>query len=127
MATPEQIRATVETYVASFGERRDDYVACFTTDGTVEDPVGTPVRTGHADISAFWDETHGLSDATRLEITGPVRVAGNEAAFPMRAVVTLGGSDMVLPIIDVMTFDDDAKITAMRAFWDFADLAPRES
>lgn len=126
MPDKDAIVATVERYVAAFGDR-DAYVGCFAPDATLEDPVGSPARRGHDEIGQFWDDQHGLADAVRLELTGSVRVASGEAAFPMRAIVTLGGNDLALPIIDVMTFDDDARITSMRAFFDMADLAPHEA
>ena len=126
MADAEQIRATIDAYTAAYGDDREGWVALFADDARVEDPVGSEPRVGRAAIAAFWDETHALSDAVRLERTGPVRVAAGEAAFPMQAVLTMGDATMALPIIDVMTFDDDGRITSMRAFWDMADLAPIE-
>ena len=124
MPDKDAIVAAVDRYIGAFGQQ-DAYVACFAEDGWLEDPVGSPVVRGHAEIADFWTRMAGMGSTT-LERTGPVRVAGNEAAFPMRAVVTLGEDRMAMPIIDVMTFDDDARITAMRAFWDMADLAPVE-
>lgn len=126
MADAEQIRATIDAYTATYGDDRDGWVALFAADARVEDPVGAEPRVGHEAIGAFWDETHALSDSTRLERTGPVRVAAGEAAFPMQAVLAMGDQEMALPIIDVMTFDDDGRITSMRAFWDMGDLAPVE-
>lgn len=125
-ASKDAIVAAVERYVGAFDDR-SAYLACFAVDATLEDPVGSPVRRGHDEIGAFWDEQHGLADAVQLELTGPVRVAAGEAAFPMRALVTIGGAAMALPIVDVMSFDAEARITSMRAYFDMADLAPLES
>ncbi len=124
MPTPDAIRATVDAYVACFTDDRDGWVGCFAPEATVEDPVGTDVRTGHASIGEFWDLTHAMADAIRIERTGPVRVAGSEAAWPFQIRTTVGDADMLLDVIDVMTFGDDARITSMRAFWDMADLRP---
>ena len=33
---------------------------------------------------------------------------------------------MMVPVIDVLAFDEAGKITQLRAFWDFADLRPAE-
>ena len=33
---------------------------------------------------------------------------------------------MVVDIIDVMTFDDEGRITSLRAFWDMAEMRPYE-
>ncbi len=121
------IRATVERYCAAFSARdRDAYVALFVDDAWIEDPVGTPRRDGHAGIGAFFDESSGMADAIELRQTGPVRVAAGEAAFPMQARPTIGGSTFVVDIIDVMTFADDGRITTMRAFWDPAEMRPAD-
>jgi steroid delta-isomerase len=124
MPDKDAIIAAVEAYIVAFADKAT-YVGCFAEDGWLEDPVGTPVVRGHAEIGAFWERMAAMG-APSLELTGSVRVAGGEAAFPMRAVVTLGDDTLAMPIIDVMTFDDDAKITSMRAFWDMAELAPVE-
>lgn len=127
MATPEQIRATIDTYTERFSASdKDGWLALFAPDATVEDPVGTDVRHGVAEIGEFWDFVRSMTPEITLTRTGPTRVAGLEAAFPMQMVSMMGDAAMALDIIDVMTFDDDARITSMRAFWDFADLRPAD-
>jgi steroid delta-isomerase len=39
----------------------------------------------------------------------------------MEAHTKLGDSSIIAPTIDVMTFDDDGRITVMRAFWSEGD------
>jgi steroid delta-isomerase len=51
-----------------------------------------------------------------------IRVAGNEAAYLFTLTINLGDSRTRIAPIGAMTFDDDAKITSMRAFWSPADL-----
>jgi steroid delta-isomerase len=119
------IRATVDRYTSCFsGRDRTAFLACFADDAWIEDPVGTPRREGIAAISAFFDETQGMSDSIELERTGPVRVAAGEAAFPMQARPVLGDTTFAIDIIDVMTFDEEGRITTMRAFWDPAEMRP---
>ena len=67
-----------------------------------------------------------MADSIELRLTGPVRVAAGECAFPMQARPTMGGTTLCVDIIDVMTFDDAGKITTMRAFWDPAEMRPAE-
>lgn len=127
MATPEQIRATIETYTERFSASdKEGWLALFAPDATVEDPVGTDVRHGVGEIGEFWDFVRSMTPEITLTRTGPTRVAGHEAAFPMQMVSMMGDAAMALDIIDVMTFDDEARITSMRAFWDFADLRPAD-
>ena len=50
-ASPERIRAVVDDYVRLVGSgTADEIVALYAEDATVEDPVGTEVRRGHAAI-----------------------------------------------------------------------------
>jgi steroid delta-isomerase len=123
----DRIRTTVGRYLEAFSANdRDGWVALFAADATLEDPVGTDVRTGHEAISAFWDESHAAGGTITLKmVQGPNVVAG-QCAFAMEAHVEIGeGTDlvkMVIPTIDVMTFDDDSRITSQRAFWNGADV-----
>jgi steroid delta-isomerase len=56
--------------------------------------------------------------------TGPVRVAGHEAATPV--VVLMGPEDQrsALDLISVMSFDENGKIASMRAFWSMDAIRP---
>lgn len=51
-----------------------------------------------------------------------IKAAGSEVAFLWRLTISTGDTGNRIEIISVMTFDDDAKITSMRAFWSPADL-----
>jgi steroid Delta-isomerase len=53
-----------------------------------------------------------------------LRVGGNEAAFLWSLTIKAGDSGSRIEPISVMTFDGDAKITSMRAFWSPADAKP---
>lgn len=99
----------------------DGIVALYADDATLEDPIGSELRCGKAAIREFYAASAGLVSMRR---TGPVRVAGREAATPL--VVLLGPEDerQALDIISVMVFDDDGKIASMRAFWSFDGMRP---
>jgi steroid Delta-isomerase len=121
----DQIRATVQRYTEVFSAGdKDAYVGLFAEDATLEDPVGGEVHRGTEAIRAFWDMTRQMTPDIELTVTGPVRVAGANAAFPGEARPLLGEDRMMVPVIDVLAFDDAGKITQLRAFWDFADLRP---
>ena len=121
------IRSVVDAYCAAFtnGDRAA-YVGLFADGAWIEDPVGTPRLEGHDGIGGFFDHSSGLADSIELRLTGPVRVAAGECAFPMQIRPTIAGTTYVMPCIDVMTFDDDGKITTMRAFWDAGEMGPAE-
>jgi steroid delta-isomerase len=118
MATEQQIRDTVQRYLAAFSAGdREGWLDLFAPDATVEDPVGTDVCKGRDEIGAFWDQSQSMTDAVTLQLVqGP---GGNEReiAFAMEAHAQIGDTTMVVPTIDVMTFDDDGRITSQRAFW----------
>jgi steroid delta-isomerase len=127
MPTPDEMRTLVDRYVQAMNSNdREGYVSLFAPDATMEDPVGSEVRRGHDGVRAFWGEVHALSPQITLVLTGPVRVAGAELAFPMEAVSDVGGTTMIVDIIDVFRVDDAGLITSMRAFWDPAEIRPHE-
>ena len=72
------------------------------------------LRRGLDTVHEFYRVSAG---SARLSLTGPIRVSGSEAAFPMLASLGPEDDPSYLDIIDVMTFDADARITSMRAFW----------
>lgn len=124
---PATIRATVDGYCAAFSSRdRDAYLGLFAADAWIEDPVGSPRVEGHEALGGFFDSTMNMAEAMELRLTGPIRVAAGEAAFPMQARPTVGGMQLMVDIIDVMTFDEAGKITTMRAYWDPAEMRPAE-
>lgn len=127
MPTPDEMRTLVDRYVQAMNSNdREGYVSLFAPDATMEDPVGSEVRRGHDGVRTLWDEVHALSPQITLVLTGPVRVAGSELAFPMEAVSDVGGTTMIVDIIDVFGVDDDGRITSMRAYWDPAEIRPHE-
>ena len=128
MPTPDEMRALVDEYMAAMSTNdKDAYVALFADDATVEDPIGSGVHAGHEAIRGFWDLVHSLSESITLVGTGPVRVSGNELAFPMQAVSDVGGTKMVVDIIDTFVVDDERRLTGMRAFWDMSEMRPHET
>jgi steroid delta-isomerase len=125
MADRASIQKTIDSYLAAFtASDRAGWLECFAADAWIEDPVGAPRRTGHDEIGAFWDETHAVPDGIELRSSGLTTIIGSEAAFTMQARPNLGGEVYVIDVIDLMTFDDDAKITTMRAFFDPEAVRP---
>jgi len=115
VATPEQIREVVEQYVALVGAGRGNSVVdLYTDDATVEDPVGTEVRRGRAAIAEFYGGLEGIDAEARLI---DCRVAGHEAVFAFELATKAGDDTYVVSPFDHMVFDEDGRITAMRAFW----------
>lgn len=123
-ADPSAIAATVENYIAYFSANdREGYLSLFAEDAWVEDPVGTPRHEGLDQIGAFWDASRELATQIELRLI-KANVCGGEAAFFMEIRPTVGDQQMVLSAIDVLTFDDDAAITSLRAYFDMAEMRP---
>ncbi|WP_370240508.1 nuclear transport factor 2 family protein [Aeromicrobium sp.] len=114
------ILRTIESYVELVATgTSSDVVALYADGATVEDPVGSEVRTTRESIAEFYATLDGLEQRARLL---HVRIADDEAAFAFELVTVAGDQTITLAPIDVMTFDDDAKITSMRAFWSAEDM-----
>jgi steroid delta-isomerase len=119
-ASTERIREVVEQYVALVGSgTADEIVALYADGATVEDPVGSDVLTGAEAIRGFYAGLEGLDKKTRLNT---LRVAGGEAVFHFEIATTADGVTYTVAPIDAMTFDDDGKVTSMRAYWGDADM-----
>ena len=121
------IAATIEQYLARFSAGdREGWLALWSDDATMEDPVGTPLKRGKDAIGAVFDETQKTVDSIELRPTGYQVICGGQASFAMDVRPTAGGQTMVLPVIDVMTFDADGHIASQRAFVDYAQLRPAD-
>ena len=118
MAESDSITTTIDAYMAAFtATDREAWLGCFAEDAWIEDPVGTPRREGLAAIGEYWDDAQAIPDIIELRPLDLRVIIGNEAALTMQARPNLGGDTYALDIIDVMTFDDDGKITSNRAFY----------
>jgi steroid Delta-isomerase len=120
MASAEDIKNTVASYMKAISGKSADAVASLFAEGaTVEDPVGTEPKRGVEEIRSFFTAIESMDQTAEL-LT--IRVAGNSAAFHFRVTTEAGDQTYVVEPIDVMTFDDDAKITSTRAYWAPEDM-----
>jgi len=94
----------------------DGILALYRDDAWIEDPIGSELRKGKDAVREFYAASAGT---VKMRLTGPVRVAGSEAAAPLVVLMGPEGEEQALDIISVMTFDENAKIKSMRAYWSF--------
>jgi steroid delta-isomerase len=122
MPDANHIRQVYERYteLVSKGDL-DAIVALYADDATIEDPIGSELRRGREGVREFYAASVGN---VRMRRTGPVRVAGSEAATPLVALIGPEGQQQALDIISVMTFDDDGRIASMRAYWSMDAMRP---
>ena len=115
MPSAEHIAETVNRYISLIAKgSADDPVDLYADDATAEDPVGGEVHIGRQAIHGFYSAVENVERECEL-VT--LRVAGHEAAFHFRLTVIAGDNRMLIEPIDVMAFDDDGKVTAMKAYW----------
>ena len=120
MPSADDYAKTVNRYLELVaGGTADEITALYTEDATIEDPVGSDLRRGRAAVHEFYAAVEKVDKETELLAC---RVTGNEAAFLWRLTMNAGGTRSTLEPISVMSFDDDAKITSMRALWSPSDL-----
>jgi steroid delta-isomerase len=120
MLTPNQVRTLIERYVQMMCDTDvDGIIELFAEEATAEDPVGGNVQEGITAIRAFYS---GAAPALQVKLVGPVCVAGSSCAFPLLAELSMGDSVSYLDATDVFTFNDEGKITSMRAYWNFEDV-----
>ena len=119
-ADRDRILETIHSYVDLVGKgTADEIMALYAEGATVEDPVGTDVRTTRESIHEFYAAIEPLEQESRLV---SAKVADGQAAFLFELVTRVGDQTYTLAPIDVMTFDDEGRITTMRAFWSNADM-----
>jgi steroid delta-isomerase len=120
MPSAADIADTVNRYIALVAKgSADDLVELYADDATVEDPVGGEVHIGRRAIHGFYSAVEGAERECELV---SLRIAGNEAAFQFRLTVRAGDGGLVIEPIDVMVFDDDGKVAAMKAYWSANDV-----
>lgn len=116
MSLEQKITDAVNTYIGAFENGDlDAIMGIYADECSVEDPVGTPVKQGRAAVQEFYETAMGMK--VKLELEGEIRIAGNEAAFAFRGEADTGNGKMTFRPIDVMVFNDEGKVTSMRAFF----------
>lgn len=122
MADANHIRQVYERYPELVTKADiDAIVELYAEDAQIEDPIGSELHIGRDGVRKFYEASIG---AVAMKQTGPVRVAGNEAATPVVVLIGEGEGRMALDIISAMVFDDDGKIQSMRAWWSADAMRP---
>lgn len=120
MPSPEEIRGVVQRYAKLMCDSDVDAITdLYAEESRVEDPVGGALIQGKAAIRGFYAAT---SPHLKVEISGPICVAGNQCAVPLLAELEMNDQKRYVDVIDEFAFDDAGRITSMRAFWNPAEL-----
>jgi steroid delta-isomerase len=118
MPSQEVMKAAMQAYIDAFNSGSAAAVAAlYAADATVEDPVGSPVKHGLAQIQAFY--THSIATGAKLALDVPVRGShANAAAMAFTARI----GPVSVRVIDIMTFDEAGKFTSMKAYFGPGDI-----
>jgi steroid Delta-isomerase len=115
MPSPEDNAKTAKRYLELVAKgRAEDIAELYADDATVEDPVGGEVHIGREAIRRFYQ---AIPSANNEAEVFTLRAAGNEVACFWAFTVDLGKNRMRIEIITVMTFNEDGKIAAIKAYW----------
>jgi steroid Delta-isomerase len=118
MPSQETMKAAMQAYLDAFNSGHAAAVAAlYAEDATVEDPVGSPLKRGKAEIQAFY--SHSIATGAKLSLDAPIR-GSHGAAAAMAFSARLGV--VTVRVIDVMTFDEAGQITSMKAYFGPGDI-----
>lgn len=118
-----QMQSAVQSYVDCYNRGDlDGVVGLFAPDATVEDPVGSPIKTGRDEIREFFGA--GIAMGAQLALDGPVRCVADQAAFAFHVTLDWEGQETRIDVIDLFRFNDDGKVAEMRAFFGPDNMGP---
>ena len=130
MNLTQKMQQSVQAYFDLFNAQDAQGIAdLYAQHATVTDPVGTPPKTGYTEILAFYKMA--VKNGAKLKQHGPVRIAGQSAAFAftvtvgvktdvdndVAVAVNIPKGGMVIDVIDTFVFDETGKIIDMKAYW----------
>jgi len=122
VVSEQQMKDAMQAYIDCFNRTDPEGIAAlYADDATVEDPVGTPLKNGKAEVAAFYKMA--VTTGAKLKLAAPIRAShGNSAAMAFDVQLNMPTGEAIIQVIDVMTFNDAGKFTSMRAFWGKSDM-----
>lgn len=122
MVSEKQMKEAMQAYIDCFNRQDPAAIAAlYADDATVEDPVGSPLKNGKAEVAAFYKMA--VATGAKLKLAAPIRAShGNSAAMAFDVQLNMPTGEAIIQVIDVMTFNDAGQFTSMRAFWGKSDM-----
>ena len=110
-------RAAQRSMAAVAAGRRSDWIALFTRDALVEDPVG-PSMLDPEGIRKFWDESVSAVRQFHFRITDSFANGPCCANITGITMTLAGGATMTVDCVIIYTVNGDGLITSIRAHWE---------
>ena len=121
---PATMRHTLQAYMDRINSGDSaGILALFAPGAVIEDPVGSPPKTGEQ-ITAWFEDT--VAYGTRIEPVAPIRGSHANAAALVFDVTFQPpeGPRLLIRSLDVCTFDDEGRIISLKAYWGPEDMSP---
>ena len=118
----EQREAVVRNYVNAINTKDISIIkAMYAKNATVSDPLGTEPKVGFDAVIKFYEDgAFNENSQLSAELTGPIRVAGNSAAFSFNVIF----NGVKIEVIDVFEFNEKGQVEVMKAYWSNANISP---
>lgn len=122
MPSEALMKQQMQAYIDGFNRRDAAALAdLYADEATVEDPVGTPLRSGKAAITEFYKMS--IATGATLKLAAPIRGShGNAAAMAFDVELDMPQGHALIRVIDVMTFNEAGQFTSMKAYWAPGDM-----
>jgi steroid Delta-isomerase len=132
---PSAREASKRSMAAIEAGDRDGWLALFTDDAVVEDPIGAsifdPEGLGHRGkdaIAKFFDNVIAPNDGLKFDIRSSYE-CGSEVANVGTIEITLPGGEQVATVELVSTYRiaPDGRLEALRAYWEMEQMRMRDA
>jgi steroid Delta-isomerase len=115
--SPAQVARAAMTAVQT--GQRDAWLALFTADTRVEDPVGhLPPIAGRAALAQFWDGAISALASVSFDVTREWETGEEAMLLATVTIATAAGASASYDGAFNYVIDGDGKIASLRAFWD---------
>ena len=115
------------------GHLKDEWLALMAQDVVIEDPIGpSPLdpagngHRGHEAVSAFWDQNIAPN---QIHIESHESFTGGLEAAHVLTLTTTFPSGMRMEVRGIFTYhcDEHGLLTALRGYWEMADIRALEA
>ena len=122
------VQANIQSITLAMKGDREGWLSLYADDAIVKDPVGkSPFdasgegHRGKAGIAKFWDTVIGPSNLT-INVHTRIPSGSHSCAVHQTAINDMGKGKTAVDMIAIYDVNAEGKITAMSAYWSWADM-----